>query len=283
MFLLALGVFTFLYKGAYSENAYEDTRLPVKMTVSYKKTNGLKSVKVQVTTKEDDKDVPVTGPLVNLYMNKVMKHDPATGLGWTCNFILDGKGEGAFTFSDSFKYITDGKIEFTFFSRMLHDAYYKDKEEIITIRDADIAIRLAEKDSKKTVTARFTEWKDSQTKAPVAGVAIRLFIKNKSGLLPVGKGAFITNKNGEVNSEILVPADNEDYGPQVLIARLENHERYGTVESEKELPGKVSLAKSSLILTWLCLTLVMIGILIYYSRSKKDKSITPINLKRNEK
>ncbi len=262
-FILGLMVCVFVYSRVEAQSQKTYTKIPVNMSVSYAKINGLQSVRVHVSQNTADQNSPVAGPINNLYLNKVKKHNQKTGLGWIGNYNLDHNGEALFVLKDSLKNCTKDKHVFTFISRMISDLQYQDTEERLIINDADLTICLSEKDSKKTATARLVGWKDSITNGPIEGVGLKLFIKNKSGLFPIGKEAFVTNTRGEVNAEIVL-TDQEDNCPSVLVARLDNHERFGTIESSIEMPGKTN----SVLLIWLCLTVVMLGIITYYVRSK---------------
>lgn len=269
LFSIVLIIVFFLNGTVMAQNQMTDIRLPVNINLSYKKTNDIKSIKVKVTQINDNKNAPVMGPIVNLYLNKIMKHNEQTGLGWIGNYNLNRNGEAVFELSNGLKNITRGKAEFIFICRMLSDQQYENKEETITIKDANLIVRFSEKDSKKYVVAKLTEWKDTLTELPVPGVDLKLFIKSNLHLLSMKNEQQFTDKNGEVYAELPIEASEDDR----IIAKIENNENFGTIETTQEIPGimlsSVSNTSSTLIAIGAFLLICVGSVIFYFSRSKK--------------
>lgn len=276
LLLIALIIFPLLHHRAISQNEKIDTRLPVTMNLSYNKINGVESVKVKVCQKSENNDAPVMGPIVNLYLNKVMKHNQQTGLGWIGDYNLTRNGEALFELTNGLKYITRGKTQFTFICRMLSDQQYENKEDTLVIKNANIVIRFTEKDSKKYVTAKLTEWKDTLTELPVQGVELKLFIKNNLSVLPVKHELPLTDKNGEVSAQLPLNISGNDKDPALLVAMIENNENFGTIEASKEIPdllppsiwSSIRNASGSLIATCGFAFVCISSLVFYFSKSK---------------
>lgn len=203
------------------------SRIPVSLAINYQKIDGVKSIVVRVSSKEDGNDIPVSGPITNLYLNEVKKHDHPTGTGWIGNYGLNRNGEALFTLVDGLKSITQGMRVFTFIAKMVADPYYEDIQKEIEIKDAKILITFSKENS---VTAKLVQWKDSLTEIPAENVRLRLFIKDTSSFLPLGNQEALTNMNGEVSAQIpreLIGGEMDK--EMTIVAKIENHENFGTV------------------------------------------------------
>ena len=218
------------------ENA---SKLPVTMNISYKISDGIKNVKVQVTRKENKKFIPVDNVIVNLYLNEIKKYDEATGGGWISNLNTNEDGEGIFRFSTKFYELTAGLHEFTFIANMNSDPRYEDTQEEITINDAFITINFSEDDSIKTITAKLTELQDSAAEMPVPETEMKLFIKRTFSLLPFGEEGLYTDENGEVSGELPLDVPGNANGTLTIVAKVEDHETCGTIEVTKDVPWSV--------------------------------------------
>lgn len=212
---------------------------PVSLSLSYKKADGEISVKLSATQKEGKKNVPVEGAITNLFLNKVKKHDLKTGTGCVTDMVLNEDGEAVYLLTGPNKNIVDGKHEFKFIGRLYEDPRFEDTQEELNIKDANIAITVAEKDSEKTVTAKLTEWQDDGTEVPVKGTKVKLYIQRSFSQLLFGGDALETDENGEVSAQIPRDVIGEFNGTLIIGGKLEDTESYGTVQTSKAIPWSI--------------------------------------------
>gem|GEM_PF-1783713 len=238
--LLLIVVLSLIGKQAISQDEKGGiSKMPIKMDLKYKKTDGIISVKVSAEAKTDGASIPAEGAITNLYLNIVQRHNHITGDGWIANTPLDEEGEGLFELTGGVKDITKGKHEFKFIARTFGDLRYEDKDEEITIKDANIRITILKDDSTTTVKARLTEWKDSVTEVPVVGVELVPFIKRTFSLMPFGEPGLTTDENGEVSAQLPRDVIGSSDGTLTVGAKIEDHESFGNIQQSKIIPWNI--------------------------------------------
>ena len=234
--------------GCFAQGSNDSTSLPavqagklyLTMNVSYKVSDGIKSVKVQVTRKENKKIISVdniTSP-VNLYLNEVKDHNPADGTGFISKLYLDNEGEGVFEITDNINKLFSGMHEYTFIAKIDADPFYEDAEEEITIADARITLSYSGEDSIKTAFAVLSEWKDSAY-VPVPEAELKFSIKRVFSLFPIGEEGAATDENGKISADLPLDIPGNFDGKITIVARIDEHESFGTVEVTKEVPWPV--------------------------------------------
>ncbi|MBI2967817.1 MAG: hypothetical protein HYY40_08395 [Bacteroidetes bacterium] len=214
--------------------------LPVTMNLSYKVSDGIRSVKVKVTRKEKRKTIAVDNlkSPVNLYLSEVKKHDPADGTGWIGNLFLDEKGEGIFELSANFTNLISGFHEYTFIAKSESDPVYEDAEESVTVTDAKIIMEYSGDDSIKTATGILSGWKDSAY-VPVPDAELKLFIKRTFNPLLIGETGRVTDENGKLSAGLPLDIPGNHNGTITIGAKIDDHENFGTVEVTKDVPWSV--------------------------------------------
>jgi len=93
---------------------------------------------------------------------------------------------------------------------------------------ARIAISLSEQDSVRQVIAKLTN-----ADTAVSGVDIHFYVKKSFGLLPLEGDFTTTDKNGEASVDFPTDLPGDKSGNLVVIARLEDDETLGNVETMK--------------------------------------------------
>jgi len=230
----------FLNKEAFSGGKDSTSKLSISMNVSYKASNGNKSVKVQVSRKENKKIISVDNlkAPVCLYLNEVKAHDKSDGTGLVDRMYLSKEGEAIFEIPETINKLISDSHEFTFIAKIESDPVYEDAEEEITISDAKISISYSGKDSIKTATAVLMEWKDSAY-VPVPEAELKLSIKRTFSLFPIGEEGTVTDKDGKISADLPLDIPGSFEGKITIVARIDEHETFGTVESSLEVPWDV--------------------------------------------
>jgi hypothetical protein len=238
---LIISVLIFTDNIAIAQQTKENSaRLSFTMNLSSMVSNGTRSMKVLATRKENKKTIMVDdlkSPL-NLYLTEVKEHDSGNGTGWISKCYLNNEGEGIFIFPGWFNKLGDSLHEYTFIVKMNADQKYEDAEEQITVVDAKINLEYSGEDSPKTVAASLSGWKD-EAYVTVPGADLKLCIKRTFNFLPFGDASLTTDEKGEISGELPLDIPGNANGTITIAARLEDDERYGTVEVTKDVPWAV--------------------------------------------
>lgn len=205
-------------------------------------SNGVRTVKVQLTRKENKKTIlvnDVKSPF-NLYLNEVKVYDPADGTGFIGKLKINYEGEGVFVLPADFYKLTAGLHAFTFIVKMDSDPKYEDAEETITVADAKISVLFSGEDSVKGATATLTAWKDSASAyVPVSEKELKLCIKRTFNFLIFGEAGALTDSTGQVSGDLPMDLPGNADSTLTIFGRLEDDETYGTVEGGINIPWAV--------------------------------------------
>jgi Ni/Fe-hydrogenase subunit HybB-like protein len=248
----------------------------VSMSLTYKIIDGEKFIKVKIWYKEGRNFIPVSNVITNLYLNEVKKRDSKTGEGWISNLVTDENGEGLFPIEKDFYEQTKDLDEFTFIATMNSDPLFEDIEEEISVMNVVIKMDFVTKDSITTVTATLFE-ADGVT--PIPETELKFMIKRHFSLLPFGDEFSETDEDGMVSAEIPADIPGSLNGTLIIVAKIDDHYDYGTVEVSQEIPWHIlpKINKSekrtlwssgknvpfSLIISSVTIIFVIWGILIY--------------------
>jgi hypothetical protein len=218
------------------------SRLSFTMNLSSIVSNDIRSVKVQVSRKENKKTIAVndvTAPF-KLYLNEVKAYDSTDGSGLISNLRISYEGDGIFKLPAYFYKSTDSLHEFTFIVKMDSDPKYEDAEETISIADAKISIEYSGEDSVKTAKATLTAWKDSANAyVPIPNAEVKLCIKRTFNFLLFGESGAVTDETGQVSGDLPLDLPGNADGTLTIFGRLEDDENYGTVEGGVSVPWAV--------------------------------------------
>ena len=248
VFFISLFICGFLVAAgaAFAQDTKDSTaKLSFNMSVGSKISDGIRTVNVFITRKENKKTIIVDdlkSPL-NLYLNEVKDYDPAAGAGWMSKTYLSEEGTAEFKFPSWFGKLADSVHEYTFIVKAEADPKYENAEEQITVTDARVKIEYAGEDSVKTATATLYGWKDGAL-TPVPDAELKLCIKRTFNFLPFGEAEATTNENGEITGELPLDIPGNANGTLTIAGRLEEDARYGTVEFTKDVSWAV-LPKTS--------------------------------------
>jgi hypothetical protein len=222
------------------ENEESPDKLSLSMNLSTRLTNNIRSIKIEVSRKENEKFVSVDNlkSPFNLYLNEVKKYDPIEGTGWLGNLILNKKGEGVFRLTSNFNDLTANMHEYTFIVKMDSDPIYEDVEDQITVSVAKLKLDYLGDDSIKTATATLLAYNEDEL-IPVTDIEVKLYIKRTFNFLPFGEEGLSTDENGEVSAELPLDIPGNQNGTITIAAKLEDDDSYGTIEVIKVVPWSV--------------------------------------------
>jgi hypothetical protein len=107
-------------------------------------------------------------------------------------------------------------------------AVYAQDEEDGEFRDAIITLSFSQTDT--TYTAKATVMADT---VPVAEKEVLFYVKRFYSLLPIGSGVE-TDENGEAIAEFPLDLHSGNDGIITVIARIEDDDEFGTLETQKD-------------------------------------------------
>jgi hypothetical protein len=227
--IMVLSIIIFLSSNSpvKSQENTEFEKIPANMYMEYhKKYDGTEGVKIKVSYRENRKNFPVAGAVVNLYLEEVSKS------GMITNIVTDESGEGFLYFNERFYKQAESLFTYQLIARMASEERFEETEEEITIKRAQITLVKSESDEGNEITATVSEIAGHEDYIPIADAEIKFYIKRMFSLLPI-EGDYVTDEDGMVS--VIVPTDipGDEEGNIIIIARLEEHEDYGTVGSQQ--------------------------------------------------
>lgn len=131
--------------------------------------------------------------------------------------------------------------EYTYIAAIKNNERFEDTEEEITVAESAFEMTLMEEDSVRQVhISLLTTGADGQ-EIPVGEVEVSLFVKRMFGLLPISDDPETTDENGEVVAEFPADLPGDTAGNLVIIARIEDHERFGNLEFSRKINWGIPL------------------------------------------
>lgn len=245
-----LSIFLLVNNTAMAQEAKDSASLPAvqsgkisfTMNLGSLVSNGVRSVKVQLSRKENKKTILVNDVRTpfNLYLNEVKAYDPSDGTGLIGKLNINYEGEGIFVLPADFYKLSAGLHEYTFIVKMDADPRYEDAEETITVADAKISVVYDGEDSVKSAKAILTAWKDSAgAYVPVPEKELKLCIKRTFNFLLFGEAGALTDETGQVTGDLPLDLPGNADSTITIFGRLEDDETYGTVEGGMPVPWSV--------------------------------------------
>ena len=214
----------------------EEEKAQVRMELNYFKLREDSSyLTVKVLTRIDRQYQPVTGVIINLFLNEQSR------LGMMGNITTDQEGEGIFILPPKFYQAKDTLLTMNFMARLKDDPNFQDRTSSLEIRDASIGITPI--DSSKQISVRLTYKDDDNQDIPVEGAAIKCSVQRMFSRLPVGEEFNFTDENGEVLIQVPEDLPGDDSGNLELIAGLEEDDDFGNVFVISTLPWGSNVLK----------------------------------------
>ena len=219
-----------------AESASE--KITAEMALSYKISNGVKSIKAILTAEVDDETAPLVNTVVNLYLTEVKDYDQVTNEGLVATQKTNYKGEAIFTFTPEFYKLNAGKHEFNFIASATNNPRFEDMEESITMSEIFINLTFSNEDSIVTAMAKLTKFIDG-AEVPVPETEMKLLIKRTFSLLTFSEDGLATDENGEVAGEVPSDIPGNKNKTITIVARYDDEDNNGVIEYTKTIPWSV--------------------------------------------
>jgi hypothetical protein len=169
--------------------------------------------------------IPVKDVIVNLYLGEISRE------GMLGSVATDNKGIATFPLVNKFVSAKDTLTHFTFIGRVVEDPYYEDTEEELEIAESKIEISSFIEDSVMYLKAKVVKGDETGEFIPVEDADLKFYVKRDYGFLPLTESNLSTDEDGEVILEFpfIIPGNSD--GELTFVARLEDNEDLGMVES----------------------------------------------------
>jgi len=203
------------------------------VNLRYFNQNGsLQYLKVKTMVKEDNKLQPVTGAVLNLYL------DEASADNLIGKVKTDEKGEAKSIVPPSLKDKWATATNHKFIAVSEKTKKFDESTTELTITKAKIVLDTLNEDGTRKVTAQVLAF-DSSGWAAEKGVELKIGVRRLGGDLKVGEEeTYTTDSTGGASGEfklINLPAI-DGKNNIVLVAKTEDNEQYGNLSFEKTVP-----------------------------------------------
>lgn len=213
--------------GAQEENdstATESTEASIELRYT-EANNNAKMLEVVVKTKADDAWQGAPGVLVNFYRKEV---DPSNLIGKATS---DAKGRAMLALPDGEEKYANPAFEYTFIAAIEGHSHFEDTQEEITVAESGFEMTLEEEDSVHQVRVVLLDGSE----APVGEVEVTLYVQRLFGLLPLSSDPETTDEDGTVLAEFPADIPGDSLGNLVIVAKVEDHERFGNLEFRRKI------------------------------------------------
>jgi hypothetical protein len=208
-------------------NEISSDKKPVTLQVLfYKGTDSVRTAVVKVKESDENKKlIDVRGVIINFY-----SPDKDTLL-IIQKVPTDDKGSAAIVLSKRIKLDAEGKINIV--AKIENNADYADAEISGSVKEANIILTTTTADSIKSINAEVTQVDAYGSSTPLKDVDVTFYVKRMFGLMKLSDDATVTtDENGMANINFPANIKGDAEGTVTILARIENDENYGTVETK---------------------------------------------------
>ncbi len=229
-FLSSIRVFLFLIMVSLLQAQEEKEKDLIRIALAFYQTDeALPVIKATVSTKKDQKFVPVPGVEVNLFFNE------ETAGGFMGRLTTNDRGTASMTLPVKFKTAWDSMTTFKFIGTVTSNKQFEDIATEIEIIKARIELSLSEEDSIRTIKAVLRAYTDSGL-VNVPETDLLLVVSRLLSDIGAGEEEFYTtDENGEVSAPFVHKFPGDEKGIIRIGAKMEDHELYGNVKTTQNI------------------------------------------------
>lgn len=202
-----------------------------------KKADMSKSASAVVKAKnKEEKFVSAKNARINFYVLD------KNGLQLIKSANTDDKGEAVVSLQNDMP--LDDSLYFTIVAKIQNDSLYEDVEEKVHYKDAGLTINLNLKDSARLITAMLTEKGKDGNEKPVKDAELKISVQRMFGKMPATEdNSITTDENGEATFVFPENIKGDGTGEVTIVAKLENNEQFGNIETEAKALWGIILKK----------------------------------------
>lgn len=147
------------------------------------------------------------------------------------NMVTDNQGIASFILPPG----AASGPEYTFVAVTAGNDQFEPTSEEVIVAESGFEMILTEEDSVRQVHISFTALDAAGNEVPVPEAEVQLYIKRMFGLLPLSDAPETTDENGEVTVDFSTVIGGDPEGNLILVAKVEDHERYGNLEFQRKV------------------------------------------------
>ncbi len=196
-----------------------------RMSLQYNQVNGEGLLIATVKTKIDRAYQVVPKVRVNFYQSEIVEENL---LG---SAVSNNKGQAKFALPEKLQ--KDTALWHTFLAAIENNDEFKDADKDIEVKKAVLQMTLEVEDSTNWARVFVGSPDETGEIIPASDVECKVFIKRLYGDLPVAEDFDYTDEDGMMSVELPddIPGDKE--GNLTIIARVEDHDDFGTLETRQ--------------------------------------------------
>jgi hypothetical protein len=194
--------------------------------------NQIQTITVKGFIKSDNKLLPISSRNVKVYFNESDNDDYLIG-----EAKMDFTGKAVFTIPPKFNEIWNESNIQTIVAVIESFDEFDKLEAEIELTKSKLTIDTLTEDDQKKIVIKFYENSDT-TWLPVADVEMKVGVKRLGSILPAEEDAsYMTDSTGTIIADYMLDSiPGNETGQIILMAKVEEHEMYGTVENEISVP-----------------------------------------------
>jgi len=220
----------FLLLGISNISIAQDTKKEkpkkVRLKLEYiKLTDGTKMLKSKMYYRENKKFMPVVNQDVRF-----------TAVGDSAEITLgtiksDDEGYAVLYVENGFKFPVNSEGFTSITAKMKKSKKYKAAKRTLEVKDAELTVKLSEKDSLKKVDVKLSSLDSAGNTIPVSGEEVKIYVKRLYSLLELGSGT--TNEQGKFTFDFPADIPGDSIGNLKIIVKIADSDNYGTIEKEQ--------------------------------------------------
>jgi hypothetical protein len=169
-----------------------------------------------------EREIPISGAMI------IFSHIAGED-SWQLEAIpTDMEGKAEFQIDKQSERLKNEDGDYTFRAVFEGNPDYEMSEDMVSVKPLDMSLNFVKIDSVRTIVAEAAETDSAGNRIPLEDTDVYFYVPRSFSLLPVGEEWFMGGR-AQVDFPTTLPGDS--LGNLTIIARIEDHELYGTVEA----------------------------------------------------
>jgi hypothetical protein len=230
MFLVIAASLLFNSVSAQTDSTGQDKKESSTELSFYKNADPGKTISAVVTTMGiNGKWIPATNVNINFYTQS--KSRPVL----LKSAVTNARGIATLLFPDTIS--KDAAGFYKVVAKIENNSLYKDAEETLSFKEANLTLKFNPADSAHEVTARVTETENNGKEIPVAETEVSFYVQRLFGTMPANEEfAVSTDKDGEAVFSYPKDIKGGRTGNITMVAKILDNKLFGTVETKGDAP-----------------------------------------------
>ncbi len=209
-----------------------DASMELKYTEFNNKTKVLEAT---VKTKVEGAWRGMNGVVVKFYQDEAV---PGKLLGEATS---NKKGTAVLILPEAKEKTANPTSEYTYIAAIENSDQVEDNQEEVKVTESAFDMTLSEEDSVRQVHISLTAPDATGKEVPAGDVEVSLYVERMFGLLKLSDDPETTDENGEATADFPAGLRGDTAGNLVIVARVEDHERFGNLEFRRKINWGIPL------------------------------------------